>query len=143
VAPPSAQGPYTATLAAALAEGRVRIYLYRVAGRPAGRVSAFDYNPRNRSLEFGYYMPAEWRGLGHGGRMVAAFLAAAFADRTWPCDKVCATTAEGNVASRRLLERLNFHLDGRMREHYRFPDRVEDQYVYSLMRREWTGPGPR
>ena len=34
-------------------------------------------------------------------------------------------------------EHFNFNLDGVMREHYWFEDRVEDQLVYSLLSREW------
>ena len=30
--------------------------------KPFGRITLFDFNPRNHSAEFGYYIPPEFRG---------------------------------------------------------------------------------
>ncbi len=102
-----------------------------------GRVTTFDYNSRNRSAEFGYYLPPVHRQHGYGREMVHRFLAKMFADRIWPLHKLYATTASGNIPSIRLLEGLGFHLDGVMREHYWFETEVQDQLCYSLLAREW------
>lgn len=107
---------------------------------PLGRLTAFDYNPRNRSAEFGYYLPPAYRQQGNGRTMVRRFLITMFADSVWPVHKLYATTASGNVPSIRLLEGLGFHLDGTMREHYWFEAKMQDQLCYSLLAREW---GPR
>ncbi|PSR23895.1 MAG: hypothetical protein C7B45_01015 [Sulfobacillus acidophilus] len=48
--------------------------------------------------------------------MVRRFLIAMFSDRLWSVHKLYATTASGNIPSRRSLEGLGFHLDGIMRE---------------------------
>ena len=45
---------------------------------PLGRVTTFDHNPRNRSAEFGYYLPPLHRKRGHGRAMVQQFLAKMF-----------------------------------------------------------------
>ncbi len=104
---------------------------------PLGRVTTFDYNPRNRSAEFGYYLPLVHRQQGHGRAMVQRFLTKMFADNVWLLHKLYATTASGNVPSIRVLEGLGFHLDGVMREHYWFATEVQDQRCYSLLAREW------
>lgn len=41
---------------------------------PLGRVTAFDHNSRNRSAEFGYYLPPVHRQQGYGREMVRRFL---------------------------------------------------------------------
>lgn len=105
---------------------------------PLGRVTAFDYNPRNRSAEFGYYLPPIHRQQGYGREMVRQFLSVMFADNVRPLHKLYATTAAGNIPSIRLLEGLGFHLDGIMREHYWFEAEVQDQLCYSLLEREWS-----
>lgn len=105
---------------------------------PLGRVTAFDYNSRNHSAEFGYYLPPGYRQRGDGRAMVQRFLSMMFADPVWPLYKLYATTASGNLPSIRLLEGLGFHLDGVMREHYWFETQVEDQQCYSLLAREWN-----
>ena len=61
-------------------------------------------------IEIGYGLSASVRGLGYGGEAVAALV-------SWLLEQpeVRAVTAEvevGNVASRRLLERLGFALEG-------------------------------
>lgn len=104
---------------------------------PLGRLTAFDYNPRNRSAEFGYYLPPVHRQQGHGRAMVQRFLTKMFADNVWLLHKLYATTAAGNVPSIRLLEGLGFHLDGILCEHYWFETEIQDQLCYSLLAREW------
>lgn len=108
---------------------------------PLGRVTVFDHNPRNRSAEFGYYLPPVHRQHGYGREMVRCFLSAMFSDRVWPLHKLYATTSSGNIPSIRLLEALGFHLDGIMREHYWIDGEVHDQLYYSLLAREWTRRG--
>jgi RimJ/RimL family protein N-acetyltransferase len=42
-----------------------------------------------------------------------------------------------NVASIRLLERVGFCLEGRMRERWIVGDEINDTAFYGLLRREW------
>ena len=107
---------------------------------PLGRVTAFDHNSRNRSAEFGYYLPPVHRQQGYGREMVRRFLSAMFSDRVWYLHKLYATTASGNIPSLRILAGLGFHLDGIMREHYWFGTEVQDQLCYSMLAREWSRP---
>lgn len=104
---------------------------------PYGKVTAFDYNPRNQSAEFGYYLPQTHRGKGYGSFLVKAFLNVMFQDDVWQLNKLYATTASGNIPSVTLLECLGFHLDGVIREHYWIAGHVQDQLHYSFLKREY------
>ena len=120
----------------------VRTYVLVHGKEPLAYTRLFDYNPRNRSAEFGYYMPESNRGAGNGTRMLELFLKKAFADKTLALHKLYATTSSGNAASNRLLQKFGFHLDGRLREHYWVDGERYDQMIYSLLRAEWeTGKG--
>ncbi|WAH43925.1 GNAT family N-acetyltransferase [Alicyclobacillus fastidiosus] len=107
---------------------------------PYGKITAFDFNPRNLSAEFGYYLPKQNRGQGYGQEMVSRFLNLMFKDPEWGLHKLYATTASGNIPSIKLLKGMGFHLDGIMREHYFIRDRIEDQLHFSLLKREWGKP---
>ena len=102
-----------------------------------GKVSLFDYNPRNYSAEFGYYLPQKYRGQGLGTTMVKLFLKHIFSNKELNIHKIYATTASGNNASIRLLESFGFHLDGKLRDHYWIGNNIQDQFHYSLLKKEW------
>jgi RimJ/RimL family protein N-acetyltransferase len=102
-----------------------------------GKITLFDYNERNQSAEFGYYIPEEKRKKGYGSIMILLFLKEVFLNESINLNKVYATTASGNTSSIRLLVKNNFMLDGRLREHYWFKDEVQDQLHYSLLRKDW------
>ncbi len=104
---------------------------------PIGKITLFDINPRNRSAEFGYYMPERYRGKGLGSIMLKKFLSTVFLDPVLNLNKIYATTSAGNQLSMRLLEKHGFHLDGKNREHYWIEGHRYDQMIYSLLRREW------
>ncbi|UNO47848.1 GNAT family N-acetyltransferase [Alicyclobacillus acidoterrestris] len=71
-----------------------------------GKITAFDFNPRNRSAELGYYLPQMNRGMGFGRIMLRQFLHAMFEDAEWNLHKLYATTASGNQVSIHLLNRF-------------------------------------
>ena len=104
---------------------------------PLGRGVAFDYNPRNRSIEFGYYLPEPNRGRGLGTHLARLLVDHLFADRGLSLNKVYATTAANNTPSVRILEALGFHLEGEQREHYWVDGTKQSQRIYSFLREEW------
>lgn len=120
-----------------LEQRRFRIFvLTGPDGISYGKITAFDYNSRNQSSEFGYYFPHVHRGKGYGRIAVEQFLNMMFDDDEWVLNKIYATTASGNVSSIKLLKYFRFHLDGRLREHYWIAGQVQDQLHFSLLRRE-------
>lgn len=63
---------------------------------PLGRIVLFDYNPRNHSAEFGYYMPECNRALGIGSIMLSRFLDECFETGNLDLNKLYASTSSGN-----------------------------------------------
>ena len=104
-----------------------------------GRVQCFDFNSRNRSAEFGYSVNPLFRGRGVGRCMLTMAITALF-DRE-SLNKLYCQTAEFNVASVRLLESLGMHRDGILREHHELDGKLWDDFVYSILQREWQNSG--
>lgn len=123
-----------------LIDSKTDIYLLKNKkdeGSIFGKIFLFDYNQRNRSAEFGYYIPKEYRRQGLGKIMTQLFIDQSFNDKILELNKLYVTTASGNIASIKLLKRLGFQLDGIMREHYWIDDVMEDQLCFSILNREW------
>jgi len=99
---------------------------------PMGKVTLFDYNPRNHSKEVGYYIPPSFRGKGLGFVMLSFLLIRAFSIEDG-LNKIYATTSSDNIQSIGLLEKAGFMLDGRLREHYWIEDKRFDQLHYSIL----------
>jgi ribosomal-protein-alanine N-acetyltransferase len=102
---------------------------------PVGKVTYFDFNPRNCSAEFGYRVHPAFRGQGVGTRMLSAFFDQIFS--TTEINKLYCQTGAFNEPSIRLLERLGLHRDAVLREHHELDGNLWDDYVYSILRREW------
>lgn len=105
--------------------------------KPLGKIRSFDYNPRNHSAEFGYYLPEHNRHKGMGTVMLRLFVDLSFADDRYDLNKLYATTSSDNTPSIRLLEKYGFRLDGRQREHCWIDGNRYDQLIYSILRSEW------
>jgi len=103
-----------------------------------GKITLFDYNSRNHSAEFGYYLPKFNRGKGYGQKMLQLFINLIFNDETLELNKVYATTSSNNDGSIKILEKKGFILEGTIREHFWIKDKVYDQLYYSLLKREYN-----
>jgi RimJ/RimL family protein N-acetyltransferase len=100
-----------------------------------GRFAYFDFNPRNHSAEFGYTVNPKFRRRGIGTKMLAIAITHLFSTTT--LNKLYCQTAAFNLSSIKLLEKLNFHQDGVLREHHELDGKLWDDYIYSVLRREW------
>lgn len=118
-------------------DGRLASFAVRFLhdGELAGRVSYFDLNARNRSVEIGYIVGPPHRGRGVGREAVRLMLRLLFGRLGFR--KATAQTGAFNVASIALLRGLGFELDGRLREHHLVGDRYHDDLLFSLLAREW------
>lgn len=102
---------------------------------PVGRFAYFDLNTRNHSAEFGYTVNPKFRRRGIGTEMLN--IAVSYLFSTTNLNKLYCQTAAFNIASIKLLEKLNFHQDGVLREHHELDEKLWDDYIYSVLRREW------
>jgi ribosomal-protein-alanine N-acetyltransferase len=131
---------YSANLLTKIQQAILKIYILvseEDSDKPLGRVLLFDFNHRNKSAEFGYYIPPIFRGQGHGQMMIRLLLEEAFDVHNMEINKLYATTSSSNARSVRLLEKLNFHLDGRLREHYWIGEERHDQLHFSMLRYDY------
>jgi len=130
---------YVLNISKAISEEKEKNYILvkKNSNIPLGKIKLFDLNPRNHSAEFGYYLPASNRARGLGKIMLAKFIQSSFNDDELKLNKLYATTSSNNVSSIKLLEKLGFKMDGRLREHYWINENKYDQLVYSILKNEW------
>ncbi len=99
-----------------------------------GKISVFDFNPRNKSAEFGYVLLPSRR---RQGVMKDALRAVCYMLlRDAGLNKLYAQTGAFNEPSVALLGTLGFHLDGRLREHHALDGVLYDDLVFSLLKKE-------
>ena len=100
-----------------------------------GTVSIESIDRHNFSGEIGYDLLKEYWGQGYMTESLRPVIEYAFTN--YELNRIEAHTAAINKASRSLLERLGFSLDGISRESSFFRGEFRDGCLYSLLRREW------
>ncbi|MGK0467184.1 GNAT family N-acetyltransferase [Clostridium sp.] len=132
---------YSYKILKSISDEKQKIYVLiknGVYNKPLGKITLFDFNPRNHSAEFGYYMPSYNREQGLGIIMLTQFIEKSFTDDKSNLNKIYATTSPSNIPSIKLLEKFDFKLDGRLREHYWIDGNKFDQLNYSMLKSEWN-----
>lgn len=99
-----------------------------------GQIQVFDYNPRNKSAEIGYYLLPEYRGKGTMEKALTLFVRAVFENTG--LNKLTAQTAEFNDCSVKLLKKLGFSLDGTLREHHEKDGKLYSDLIFSILKNE-------
>lgn len=112
-------------------------YVLLESNEVVGKLTIFNYNKKNYSAEFGYYLPKKYIGKGYDSKLASLLLKEIFNEPIFNLNKLYATTASGNINSIHLLESKGFSRDGIIRSHYWFEDRIEDQHHYSLLKSEY------
>jgi RimJ/RimL family protein N-acetyltransferase len=96
-----------------------------------GGISMFNYNPLNRSMEFGICVDPDARRKGLAKE--ATRLLVGYLFRFRGINKVHAQTAAFNKAAVKLLEGLGFKRDAVLRDHYYYNGEFHPGYIYSLL----------
>lgn len=86
--------------------------------------------------EIGYQIGQEWGRRGLGRAAVGELVRVAFVDSDLV--RLYATISVGNDPSKRLIEAMGFSYEGRLRRHHLIESRFVDQWVYGLLRQEWS-----
>lgn len=100
-----------------------------------GLVRYFDLNSRNRSAEIGYLIGPEFHGQGYSHEAVGLLMEHLFNEMR--LNKVYAQTAEFNNRSLKLLTRLGFKVDGRLRKHHELSGVLYDDLLLSILAEEY------
>jgi RimJ/RimL family protein N-acetyltransferase len=107
------------------------LYLSRRTPELIGRILLFDFNPRNRSAEIGYWLLDEFVGHGYMSAAIKA-LCKALLSKGSRLNKIYAQTAEFNTRSLKTLEMVGFRRDAVLREHHERGGELFSDYIYSL-----------
>ncbi|HHI02305.1 MAG TPA: N-acetyltransferase [candidate division Zixibacteria bacterium] len=106
--------------------------------RLVGEVAYFHLNMLNRAAELGYLIAPEERGNGFAKEAMQLLINYLFLDLN--LNKVYAQTASFNKGSIKLLESLEFKLDGTLRQHHYYKGDLYDDLLYSLLKFEYGPP---
>lgn len=108
--------------------------------RLAGSVVLWNFDEEIRCVELGYELhPATW-GQGLASEACLAILEYAF--NRMEVNRIEACPLAGNPASSRLLEKLGFTYEGRLRERVFHRGGYSDMLYYGLLREEWQAQNP-
>jgi [ribosomal protein S5]-alanine N-acetyltransferase len=107
--------------------------------RVLGEVLLFNISRTSRRAELGYAFARNTWGQGYAREALPPLVAFGF--RELELNRMHATIDPANGASARVLERLGFRLEGRLREHSIIRGQVSDDAVYGLLRGEWEATG--
>ncbi|MBH9554129.1 GNAT family N-acetyltransferase [Inhella gelatinilytica] len=120
-----------------LASGEhVRLGLVRRSdGVLLGTCTLFKIQPNNRRAELGYGLGVAHWGQGHAQEAVRALLSWGFGPLG--LHRVEADIDPANESSAKLLRRLGFQLEGRLRERWIVDGVVSDSEIYGLLAPEW------
>jgi [ribosomal protein S5]-alanine N-acetyltransferase len=111
----------------------------KASGRAIGTLLLFRYDEASARAEIGYVMArAQW---GQGFTYEALKALVEFAFGTVGLNRIEANVEPDNVASNKLLLKLGFVLEGRLRENWVGKGKTSDTNVYGLLRRDWENGG--
>jgi len=100
-------------------------------GRAIGTLLLFKHDEGSRRLEVGYVLGRPHWGLGYMREALAAACEHAFSELS--CRRLEAEVNPDNIASCRLLERLGFRQEGRLRQRWTAKGRSYDTLFYGLL----------
>lgn len=90
--------------------------------------------------EVGFLFAPEAQGKGYGFESLQAVCDFAFSEGE--IRRLSATVTVGNLASRRLLEKAGFVLEGELRESYQLGGKWHNDWLLGLLRSEFRFPSP-
>lgn len=104
-------------------------------GEIVGTVSLSEINAIMMTAEIGYMLGESFHGRGVATIAVQLWTEMIF-EQT-PLRKLCASVAEANIASLRVLEKCGYKQEGHLREHYIIQGQSVNQIVFGLLKKDW------
>lgn len=107
-------------------------------GHPAGWVTLVINNWEHGLGEVGYALGSSFQGRGLMTQALYLLLDDVFRHTT--IERVEARCAVGNLASKRVLEKVGFHCEGLLKSYFRLRGRRVDNLLYALLKAEYLAP---
>jgi len=105
-------------------------------GRYIGNISIFDISKEKKSGEIGYWLAKDATGKGYAAEAVKLIEDASFA--ILGLNRIQIKCDSLNISSSKLTERLNYHLDGELRQDAISKDgSFRNTFIYSKLKSEW------
>ena len=122
--------------------GRAR-WIVEAMGEPVGTISLGVESREHGLGTIGYGIGERHRGRGYAVSAVRAILPLAFSPEGADLWRLEAVAAVANAASRRVLQRCGFHLEGIARSYLLIGGQRVDHARYALVREDWQrSPAP-
>jgi ribosomal-protein-serine acetyltransferase len=109
-------------------------------GTLQGGVICWKIQPHHRAAEVGYWLADAAQGKGLATRAASAMVELLFRDKG--VHRIEMLTAEANLRSRAVCERLGFRLESTRRGSHRFPGGFNDHLVYARLASDVVPPDP-
>jgi RimJ/RimL family protein N-acetyltransferase len=110
-------------------------WIIRFEDQPVGWITLVITNWDHGLAEIGYALSTLYQGLGVMPQALTLLLAELFLRSK--LDRIEARCAIDNIRSQSVLERLGFHLEGRLREYFLLRGSRVDNYLYAILRRDF------
>lgn len=112
------------------------VIVRRVDGRVIGTLLFFRWEAESRRLELGYLLGRPYWRHGFMAEAIRAACTAAFT--TAGIRRIEAEVNPDNLASCRVLGRMGFVLEGRLRQRWTSKGRTYDTHLYACLAEEWS-----
>jgi ribosomal-protein-alanine N-acetyltransferase len=116
-------------------------WIVQVDGHPAGWITLVVSNWEHGLAEVGYALSTAYQARGLMTDALGQLLADLFINTH--LERVEARCAIENAASRRVLEKNGFQLEGRLRGYFKLRGRRIDNYLFALLREDYEAHRPR
>ncbi len=98
------------------------------------RISLYSYNSRNKSVEIGYILNANYQAKGIMSNAIKFLVLQLFS--TGDFNKIYCQTASFNQKSLALLNRCGFVKEGILRQHHEYDGKLYDDIIFSKLQSE-------
>lgn len=100
-----------------------------------GTATLYAFDHRNHRCEIGYMLSRNHWGRGYMPEALAALIGYGFGPLE--LHRIEADIHPDNSASERILQRLHFRQEGRLRERWFVGGEISDSVIYGLLRKDW------
>ena len=105
-------------------------------GEVCGSISLKEINLMMNSAEIGYQVNEDFHGRGIMTAALRVLLDRIF-EQT-PLRRIMAFVHDQNIASCRVLEKLGFHKEGLLREHFIINGKPENEFLFAILKSDWA-----